>query len=68
MNLKPEFKVLVTGSRDWEEYQAVASVLDEIKEECDTAGMAMVVIHGKARGADSCADHWCEQNGLKPRR
>lgn len=47
-------KVLVTGSRDFKDYQIVYDALDEIYAD----GLPMIVIHGAARGADSFADTW----------
>lgn len=46
-------KVLVTGSRDFEEGQIV---LDAITAEVETEGQRLILIHGAARGADSLAD------------
>jgi len=47
-------KVLVTGSRDLKDYQAVYDALDEIYFQ----KAPLIVIHGAARGADSFADSW----------
>lgn len=47
-------KVLVTGSRELKDYQAVYTALDEIY----TKHYPLIVIHGAARGADLYADTW----------
>lgn len=47
-------KVLVTGSRDLKDYQAVYDALDAVW----ALGNPMIVIHGQARGADAYADGW----------
>lgn len=55
------FKVVVTGSRFWIEYQPIKSELDELLEEHRGE---LCVAHGDASGADSFADYWCRQNGV----
>lgn len=49
-------RVLVTGSRDWPDPQAVHKVLTELAPE--------LVIHGGCpTGADAQAEEWCVQTG-----
>ncbi len=50
--------VLVTGSRDWTDYGAIADALI-LYEPRD-----LIVLHGGARGADSLAARWCKQHGV----
>lgn len=49
-------KVLVTGSRDFSDYQMIYDALDSIYGTRPMSGM--IVIHGNARGADTIADRW----------
>jgi hypothetical protein len=49
-------KVLVTGSRDFLDYQMIYDALDEVYVTRPASGM--IVIHGAARGADTIADKW----------
>lgn len=49
-------KVLVTGSREFDNYQLVYDMLDQVWLTKPASGM--IVIHGAARGADSIADVW----------
>ena len=52
-----DFRVLVTGSRDWSDRDAVFEALDRVY--IFLAGKKrVVVIHGAARGADSLAQQW----------
>ena len=53
------YVVLVTGSREWTDYQRLATALKyELLLHPD-----MVVRHGKARrGADAMAEMWCNEN------
>lgn len=44
--------VLVTGSREWDDYEIVRQALLEYAYRADT------LIHGSARGADTLADEW----------
>jgi len=49
-------KVLVTGSREFYDYQMIYTALDEVYVARPMSGM--IVIHGAAKGADSIADVW----------
>jgi hypothetical protein len=49
-------RVLICGSRDWEDQDIVWQLLDGLYE---TSGHELVVIHGAARGADRHAARWC---------
>ena len=49
-------KVLVTGSRHWQDLDAVKFMLEELHPD--------IVVHGRARGADCCAHFACEEMGL----
>lgn len=51
--------VLVTGGRDYNDYQVVDRALSAMRPELDT------VIHGDCRtGLDRVAGDWCRQNGV----
>lgn len=52
--------VLVCGGREYDDYDRVASVLEEIYQNC---GIRLLV-HGAASGADRLADEWAESIGL----
>jgi len=45
-------RVLVCGSREWQDYPAIYDALSEVKPEDDAYA---TVIHGAARGADTLA-------------
>ena len=56
-------KILVCGSRDWNDYTAIRRELDKlyhIQVERD----ALIIIQGGARGADAIARGWAERNGV----
>lgn len=59
-DLKP-VRVIVCGGRDFTDYERVASVLDRLHAMRPFWG----VWHGNARGADTCADRWCRERGVK---
>jgi hypothetical protein len=59
-------RVLVTGSRNWTDPQAIADALTDVLEPRPTPGIP-VLVHGGARGADRLADQiWRDfiQHGL----
>lgn len=57
--MKP-LRILVTGSRNWTDREAVRAALLEVLAEITTIGTP-VLVHGNARGADRIAeDVWME--------
>lgn len=57
-----DYRVLVTGSRDWTDTQLIWTAL---QSECLLAAeehRPMVVVHGAARGVDSLAERWAYRN------
>lgn len=52
-------KILVCGGRGFDDYQRLASVLDQF------VGVTHL-IHGAARGADTLAARWAERHGIQP--
>lgn len=50
-------RVLICGSRNWTDGDAIAQVVADLPNDC-------AVIHGAARGADSLADRWADFYGL----
>lgn len=53
------YRVLVTGSRDWTDREVLMARLDESLDAALRAGMPMVLVHGACpKGADNLADQW----------
>ncbi|MEO3922676.1 DUF2493 domain-containing protein [Micromonosporaceae bacterium B7E4] len=53
------FRVIVTGSRSWKDFDAVTTALDEMARAARQAGYSGVtVVHGGAKGADTSAGLW----------
>lgn len=50
--------VIVTGSRYWDDAQAVYNVLDDLLKEFG----GIQIVHGGAKGADTMAGAWAEEN------
>ena len=48
-------RILVTGSRDWEDVSAIFSALNHVMRKW---GTDIVVVHGGAKGADTIAGQW----------
>ncbi len=55
--MKP-LRVVLTGSRDWTDRDAIFAALDTLAEAAKVQGVPMIVAHGAAAGADSLADRW----------
>jgi hypothetical protein len=50
-------KLLVCGSRSFDDYDFLAKTLDHLTSKLDKK--KILVIHGGARGADNLAEKWC---------
>lgn len=59
-------RILVTGSRSWDDSQLLADTLLDTWHDATQLGYdSIVVIHGGADGADTLADLWARGNGLE---
>lgn len=63
-------KILVTGGRDYEDYDKFCQVMDRFSPEAQLGWHEKVthIIHGGAKGADAMADRWARDNGIQPVR
>lgn len=59
-------RVIVTGSRTWDDEQKTADALHEVRREALRDGAdGIVVVHGaRPDGADALAAAWCAANGV----
>lgn len=53
-----EFRVLVTGGRDYGNQERVNEVLDAALESANLAKRPFILIHGGAKGADALSGVW----------
>lgn len=63
-----DYRVLVTGSRDWTLWMTLETALEVELTLARAAGERLVVVHGGARGADAMADIWAVRNGVAVER
>jgi hypothetical protein len=56
-----QHRLLITGSRDWRDEQAVEAVLADARW---AHGLDLLVIHGGAPGADSIVGKVCDKLGI----
>lgn len=55
--------VIVTGSRDWEDYSTLRSYMDHVSYTNGTK--FSVIVHGDCRGADQCAVKYALEWGIE---
>jgi len=64
-----EFRILICGGRDYDDrtrfFHFMDSVLETIGETGETPRRDVVIIHGAARGADTLADDYGRERGLR---
>lgn len=63
-----EVRFLICGGREFNDRVLFFSYMDEILEEIRSFGSDVVIIHGAARGADSLADSFASERGLRVER
>jgi hypothetical protein len=51
-------RVLITGSREWQDNELIYVVLDELAETAYQFRMKLKLVHGGARGVDTIAHEW----------
>ena len=56
-------RVLVTGGREYTDKETVYSTLSKFAEQGITI---TTLVHGSARGLDTLAKNWAEENGILP--
>lgn len=54
-------RLIVCGGRDFHDYYRLCNIMDRLA----AIRPIEVVFHGNARGADSLADRWCRERGVK---
>lgn len=57
-------KILITGSRNWNNRKRMFDVLDFTLEWCRQQGHTLEIIHGAARGADELSGLWAERHNV----
>ena len=62
-----EYRVLVTGGRDFNDTDLVAKVIWLIAGKCAERNLKMVLIHGAARGADIACGFYAASIGVETR-
>ena len=65
--IRPDYRrVLVTGSRDWTDEQAIAdALLDTWHDATEDGADGILVVHGACpKGADKLAADWAAANGI----
>lgn len=58
-------RILVTGSREWRDHQAIYEALLWLVTDSEYAGRPVTVVHGGARGADRIAAELARELGLR---
>lgn len=58
--MKPERRLLVCGSREWDDRWTMFNVLDAYLTNCTVEGVHLMIIEGGAPGADQMAKAWAQ--------
>lgn len=59
------YRILITGSRAWNDYGKLSKVLTTEVSRAIKLGLDVVIVHGSCpTGADAMAQRWCEANGV----
>lgn len=58
--MRKSFKILVTGGRDFDDFELLNLALSSLK---DVLGTNVTLAHGAARGLDTMAGKWARDNG-----
>lgn len=51
-------RLLISGSRTWDDTDAVGKRLDEVAAECRASRQTLTIVHGAAKGVDTIARDW----------
>jgi hypothetical protein len=60
--IKQPFRLLVAGSRDYDDFDLLSSFLTHITARMDKTRLAL--ISGKAKGADALGEQWARENAI----
>lgn len=61
------YRILVTGSRDWDDIPALRGALNQAIAEVQPWSQPVVIVHGACpRGADAQADQWAKEAADSP--
>lgn len=52
------YYLLVTGAREWDDYEMILNVIKGVKEECASQGLTLHVVCGAQRKEDKNEDIW----------
>lgn len=59
-------KILVTGDREWDNFEAILDALISVLDDYKLVPSEIIVIHGDCRGADKMAAYVSEEMGITP--
>lgn len=60
----PEYKLIVAGSRDFNDYALLTRVLFAMSD-VELADKSISIVSGMARGADALGHHFAKQHGIQ---
>lgn len=59
------FKVIICGSRDFDNYELLKTKCDNILKNKKESGEDIIIVSGCARGADSLGEEYAKENGYE---
>ena len=60
-----EFKVIIAGGRDFNDFDMLKSTVDKLLKYVDKSKNDIIIVSGKAKGADSLGEKYAKINNLK---
>lgn len=61
---QPEYRAVVCGGRDYNNYGRVRLALDPLLQAATNAGYSLVIVSGGAKGADKLGELWAQRRGV----
>lgn len=59
-----DYRIIIAGGRDFNDYEHLKLVMDSVHPKLREDGRKLIVVSGKARGADALGERWAIENNI----